>query len=316
MRAKTVTENVHFERGQDPKDAMNIGGYPIQCPFCNDIHRYSKEDLLGNTNLSTSGGYTRLFTCPKCGEMYQASIKAASLEESVHFERGQDPKGAMKLGIFQKIMDNTKGAYSRDRYGDELWAEIIKWLLGGGYNENEIELILGSKFMRWGMDRMSENDNISLRAFDDYFSNEEDDIQEMIYDEFGTQDLEENVVAGGTGGVSAPMATLANTPGVGDVVPGAGSDGIGSGDRFDNDTSKKKKKKKKKRAKTVNEMNINPYDPVGVAMAKRLGAALPFKKGKGDKDVEQVRVDKDIDLDTDEKDVMTIEEWQKKFLGE
>lgn len=58
------------------------------------------------------------------------------------------------------------------------------------------------------------------------------------------------------GGVSAPMATVNNVPGVGNATPadtaattGAqfGSDSAkGSGDRWDNDTEKSKKKLKKK----------------------------------------------------------------------
>lgn len=254
-------------------------------------------------------------------------MKAQLVSENIRFERGQDPKTAMNLGVVDKLIEKTSDAYSFDRYGDILWGEIIKWLLEGGYNEAEIEIILRSKFMRWAMDHMGEmaSDDVSIDDFQDYFADNEDDIQGMIYDELGPQDLEENVVAGGTGGVSAPMATLANTPGVGNVVPGAGEGGIGSGDRFDNSTAEKDKKKKKKRAptprrkkkraKAVNEMNINPHDPVGVAMAKKLGAALPFEKGEGDQDVKQKRIDKDIDLDIDEEDVGDIYDWQKKFLG-
>lgn len=243
-------------------------------------------------------------------------MKAQFVIENIRFERGRDPKSAMNLGVVDEISQKTSDAYSFDRYGKKLWDEIIQWLLEGGYNEKEIEVILRSKYMRWGMDQMG--DKGSLEEFDDYFSDHEDGIQEMIYDELGPEELEENVVAGGTGGVSAPMSTLANTPGVGNVVPGAGEGGIGSGDRFDNSTEendKKKKKKKRKRAKAVNEMNINPHDPVGVAMAKKLGAALPFEKGEGDQDVKQKRIDKDIDLDIDEEDVGDIYDWQKKFLG-
>lgn len=57
------------------------------------------------------------------------------------------------------------------------------------------------------------------------------------------------------GGVSAPMTTVANTPGMGDVTPASqaavtGSDMNspdveGSGDKFDNSKPKKKKKKRK-----------------------------------------------------------------------
>ena len=241
-------------------------------------------------------------------------MKAQFVSENIRFERGRDPKSMMGIGAIREIMDNTKNCYSRDRYGDKLWEEIIQWFMEGGYNPKEIELILDSKYMRWGMDQMG--DKGTLRKFDDYFSDNEDGVQEMIEEEFGPPELEENVVAGGTGGVSAPMSTLANTPGVGNVVPGVGEGGIGSGDRFDNSTpKKKKKKKKKKRAVAVNEMNINPHDPVGVAMAKKLGAALPFEKGEGDQDVKQKRIDKDIDLDIDEEDVGDIYDWQKKFLG-
>jgi hypothetical protein len=142
----------------------------------------------------------------------------------------------------------------------------------------------------------------------------------MISDELGPQEVDE-MEGGATGGVSAPMATLANTPGVGNAAPGSSPSGIGSGDMWPNFsggpvTQDGKKKKKKKKKKAVNEMNINPHDPVGVAMAKKLGAALPFEKGKGDQDVRQKRIDKDIDLDTDQNEMMSIEDWQKKFLGE
>ena len=82
------------------------------------------------------------------------------------------------------------------------------------------------------------------------------------------------------GGVSAPMATVNNVPGVGNPTP-AGVNQIGSGDKWS--TSKKPytqtatpKKKKKK----LEEENINPYDKIGMAMAKKMKVKPPFKKGK------------------------------------
>jgi len=243
-------------------------------------------------------------------------MKAKLVRENIRFERGKDPKYAMGLGLAEEIANSTSDAFSFERYGKDLWTKIIQWLLDGGYNPEQIDVILRSKYMRWGYDHMSDYKKIpSLEDFDDYFSDAEDDIQAMIEDELGPPELSEDM-GGAMGGVSAPMATLTNTPGVGNVVPGAGPDGIGSGDNFDSSSGPfTQDGKKKKKKKPVNEMNINPHDPVGVAMAKKLGAALPFEKGKGDQDVRQKRIDKDIDLDTDKDGMMSIEEWQKKFLG-
>jgi hypothetical protein len=119
---------------------------------------------------------------------------------------------------------------------------------------------------------------------------------------------------GGTGGVSAPMSTLANTPGMGNAQPAASAstgslDGApqGSGDKFDASVGPMHTQAK---SKAVNEMNINPHDKLGVAMAKKMGIEIPFKKGKGDQDVEQKVIDEDIDLSTQ---MMSFAEWAKKF---
>jgi len=91
------------------------------------------------------------------------------------------------------------------------------------------------------------------------------------------------------GGVSAPMATLNNTPGMGNVAP-AGVGSIGSGDKFGNTiggkpytqagSPKRKKKKRIIKKKKLEEENINPYDKIGTMMAKKAGVKLPFKKKK------------------------------------
>ncbi len=76
------------------------------------------------------------------------------------------------------------------------------------------------------------------------------------------------------GGVSAPMATVVNTPGVGNAVPAPSAnlntDGpSGSGDKWTTDSSAKLQ---------TNESNLNPYDQIGAMIAKKMGVIQPFKK--------------------------------------
>jgi hypothetical protein len=53
-----------------------------------------------------------------------------------------------------KIMNDTKEAYSRERYGEYNWAVAVNYLTtcGMGYNVREIIDILKSKYMRWAAD--------------------------------------------------------------------------------------------------------------------------------------------------------------------
>jgi len=117
--------------------------------------------------------------------------------------------------------------------------------------------------------------------------------------------IEENV-----GGVSAPLSTSMNTPGMGNAQPSsmAATTGVqqysnsakGSGDKWNalgkpyqqgNSPKKKRKVYKKKRKTneqfypsleedTIEESSISPYDKLGVAMAKKMGVPIYFKKGK------------------------------------
>jgi hypothetical protein len=92
------------------------------------------------------------------------------------------------------------------------------------------------------------------------------------------------------GGVSAPMSTLNNTPGVGNAVPASSaattgaqqtsSSSIGSGDKWRSAGTYTQNKKLKKKKKKVQEDSINPYDKIGTAMAKKLKVPMPFKKKK------------------------------------
>ena len=96
------------------------------------------------------------------------------------------------------------------------------------------------------------------------------------------------------GGVSAPMSTLHNTPGMGTAVPPSTADGnsIGSGDKWGNTIGGKpytqggkvkKKRPKKKKTEKIEEENINPYDKIGMSMAKKMKVKPPFKKKKSSK---------------------------------
>lgn len=71
------------------------------------------------------------------------------------------------------------------------------------------------------------------------------------------------------GGVSAPISTPMNTPGMGNAVP-AGNGTVGSGDNWGDASI----------GMQTNEENINPYDKIGMAMAKKMGVKPPFKKKK------------------------------------
>lgn len=96
------------------------------------------------------------------------------------------------------------------------------------------------------------------------------------------------------GGVSTPMSTTMNTSGMGNAQPAqiAAMTGQqqssplskGSGDRWDNKTIPKKKKRKKKTNEnfypSLEEQNINPYDKIGVQMAKKMKVPINFKKAK------------------------------------
>lgn len=88
--------------------------------------------------------------------------------------------------------------------------------------------------------------------------------------------------------MGAPMATLTNTPGMGNAVPPS-STSLGSGDKWGNSigTTKKKRKvyKKTKKIKenfypSIQEESINPHDKLGVAVAKKMKVPVYFKKGK------------------------------------
>lgn len=100
--------------------------------------------------------------------------------------------------------------------------------------------------------------NVMKKQFDDT-------LKKILGSSYKSYKLREEAM----GGVSAPMATLNNTPGVGNAVPAsaAATTGAqftsdtttGSGDRWDNTTSKKKKGKKGKKSKSK-KYKITTFD--------------------------------------------------------
>ena len=347
------------------------------------------------------------------------------------FEKGMNPKRSLNLGLCQKVFGrcgkdfSEGGAYSFDAYGPENWMDIISWLLDQGYNDEETEQIMRSKLLRWASDKAPEQGirkygNVNLEDFLKYNNKlvqGKTNVDYFLDEYFPDKNRKERLMRAKTvqedamGGVSAPMATLNNTPGMGNAIPASAAstgalDGApkGSGDSWDSSTGikpavqesflsqipkimilagsalalaytisfsvkeffenkkirkilekimekpeikamlldmRKNKNPSNEKIRSVigkylspndkqyleridyetnipienivNEMNINPHDKLGVAMAKKMGIDIPFKKGKGDKDVEQKRIDKDIDLSTK---LMTFEEWAKKFVNE
>lgn len=267
--------------------------YRVVCEVCDAMGPIAKTEDMAEKKWE--GLLTKID--PVENEKYFKQI----LQENIEFKRGQDPKQALSLGMVTKIINGTKEAYSIDRYGDKLWEEIIIYLLSEGYSPEEIEWTLLSKHMRWAGDMME--DKLSLEGFKKYL---EDDRNYLEGDLEQIRGVNEDAM----GGVSAPGSTLVNTPGMGNAQPAAKAsmgalDGApkGSGDKWDSSTG----------TIHVQESNINPHDKLGVAMAQKMGIPLAFKKGKGDKDVEQVEIDEDIDLSTK---LVTFEAWAKQFLGE
>lgn len=104
------------------------------------------------------------------------------------------------------------------------------------------------------------------------------------------ESLDDIIKEDAMGGVSSPMSTLNNTPGIGTAVPPSNG-GIGSGDSWGTSkkphtqsnkpnlkVTKKKKKVTLKKKKLVKESNINPYDKIGMEMAKMMDIKPPFEK--------------------------------------
>jgi hypothetical protein len=244
------------------------------------------------------------------------------------FVRGKNPKHALNIGIANKVFQSCGknyidgGGYSFDYYGPDNWMDIIRWLIEQGYNAEETEQVMRSKLMRWASDRAGHVDgDCTLEDFlkfnhDLWKGKTQVDIflDEYFPDPERKNRLKNIVQEDAMGGVSAPISTLGNTPGMGNAQPAAkASTGAlngaptGSGDKWDASIGPVNTQAG---AKKITEENINPHDKIGTMMAKKMKVPMTFKKGKGDKDVEQVKVDEDMDLSTK---LITFDEWAKKF---
>ena len=125
-------------------------------------------------------------------------------------------------------------------------------------------------------------------------------LADVVHDQkrFKTILDEDGMGGGAMGGVSSPMATLNNVPGMGSAVPGSSATGFkGSGDSFgrklnkkpytqDVDPKKKKRKSTKKKyvkenIHTIEEENTNPYNyETKIGKLMKGGKTSPFKKRK------------------------------------
>ncbi len=215
------------------------------------------------------------------------------------FIRGKDPRQTMMIGIanviFRKTTTGNAAAYSYGLYyGDEEWIKIIQWLLKKKYTPFDVENILRSKLMRWSADHsLDDHPNpdsvdtnepwVTLEDFKKYDKNprnfrpkfksaSEDFLQTEIYSKPDKEqywrealgyDQKGNPLNEDMGGVGAPMATLANTPGIGNAAPAQQASATGnqfyqsaskgSGDKWGGLGSKPRKKKKGKKVKLVKE---------------------------------------------------------------
>lgn len=56
----------------------------------------------------------------------------------------------------QDIYEETRNAYSHDRYGKVAWKNAITLLIAAGYTSEQVVEILCSKYMRWAADSFSQ----------------------------------------------------------------------------------------------------------------------------------------------------------------
>lgn len=60
---------------------------------------------------------------------------------------------------------STNDAYSWDRYGDRYWRKVVDGLNDRGYDAQEIEAILRSKWMRWAIDMTAQCQRMTASKF-------------------------------------------------------------------------------------------------------------------------------------------------------
>ena len=186
-----------------------------------------------------------------------------------------------KLDFVKYLLDTGANVHANNDYAlrwasDSGHVEVVKVLLAVDANVHAAD----NYALRWA----SVNGHAEVvKVLKDHIAKEKYNKNKKI----NMEKISEDTMSG----VSAPQSTSMNTPGMGNVSP-AGIGITGSGDKFGNTVGgkpytqggkTKKKKPMKKTIKKVEENNLNPYDKLGMAMAKKLGIKPPFKKKKGSK---------------------------------
>lgn len=110
MRAQYIFENIKFERGQDPKEAMNIGDYNARKKkIISKILKFSPElannykgklpyDMFINKNNMTWD--IKVLNQITNNELinFLTYLQSQNIKESQNFERNKEPKVAMNIG--------------------------------------------------------------------------------------------------------------------------------------------------------------------------------------------------------------------------
>jgi len=142
MRAKRVAESVNFERGQDPKRSMGIGKHSLQKDFTeyyDDMLDYFVDNLhiligmklknsLQNGSISSKNfakvkeiikDYLEYCTFDEYYLDTEVTFNDLverlrfSVNESIRFERGKDPKKALGIGRVRPYPDMTVDQFQR-----------------------------------------------------------------------------------------------------------------------------------------------------------------------------------------------------------
>ena len=245
--------------------------------------------------------------------------------ESISFERGKDPKET--LGIGNDSINKQKANHA---------LQNLEKIAMTTTSKMEIAIIRILDLISDGLTADEAIDSYSKSVLDLETKDSESGMNldkrfyvrllEILIEEIGlilskdkeklTTNMEEYgkfIKEDAMGGVSAPMSTLNNTPGMGNAVPGsAATNMIGSGDKWGNTVNKKPYTqsnpiKRKKKKKIVRENNINPNDKIGVAMAKKMRVPMTFTKGNTKKNQNAVKQKKF------EHQIITLDDYMKKL---
>jgi FMN phosphatase YigB (HAD superfamily) len=216
-----------------------------------------------------------------------------------------DPKNiALAAGIQGIKTRLVEEEINENDYAELSLNDLIK--LKKQYQKIMSELKMAPKKLK--RDVFGKEVKMNSRAFKD-IKKEYERLTAMIAKQYFSKFNTHKLVREDMGGVSAPMSTPMNTPGMGNAVPPQPGK-VGSGDRWDNKINKKPATQKpapKRKKKKLEEENINPYDKLGMAMAKKMGVKPPFKKKKSKGNQNAMKQQKF------EHQIITLDEFVKKI---